>query len=78
MPASTNRTVKEATIAAFQYPALDAVRARVLVFVQAFNFAKHLNALRWRTPFQAVCDAWTKHPSNFKINPHYLIPGPNI
>jgi hypothetical protein len=43
----------------------------------AYNFAKHLKALRWRTPFQAVCAAWHTDPSIFKIDPHHLIPGPN-
>jgi transposase InsO family protein len=72
-----NRTVKEATIKAFHYPGLDALKAHVLAFVRAYNFAKHLKALRWRTPFQAICDAWAKDPSIFKINPHHLFPGPN-
>src|SRR5918993_897064 len=72
-----NRTVKEATIKAFHYPGLDALKAHVLAFVTAYNFAKHLKALRWRTPFQAICDAWTKDRSIFKINPHHLFPGPN-
>jgi len=72
-----NRTVKEATIKAFHYPGLDALKAHVLAFVRAYNFAKHLKALRWRTPFQAVRDAWTRDPSVFKINPHHLIPGPH-
>jgi hypothetical protein len=39
--------------------------------------AKHLKALRWRTPCQVICEAWTKDPSIFKINPHHLIPGPH-
>jgi transposase InsO family protein len=72
-----NRTVKDATIKAFHYPDLAALRAHVLAFVAAYNFAKHLKALRWRTPFQAVLDAWTKDPSIFKMDPHHLIPGPN-
>ncbi|MFH5946852.1 IS481 family transposase [Roseomonas xinghualingensis] len=72
-----NRTVKDATIKAFHYPGLDALKAHVLAFITAYNFAKHLKALRWRTPFQAVCDAWTKDTTIFKINPHHLIPGPN-
>ena len=72
-----NRTVKEATVKAFHYPDLDVLKAHVLAFVTAYNFAKHLKALRWRTPFQAICDAWAKDPSIFKINPHHLIPGPN-
>jgi len=65
-----NRTVKDAAIKAFHYPGLDALKARVLTFITAYNFAKHLKALRWRTPFQAVCDAWTKDPAIFKVNPH--------
>ena len=72
-----NRTVKEATIKVFHYPDLEALKAHVLAFVRAYNFAKHLKALRWRTPFQAICDTWTKDPTIFKINPHHLIPGPN-
>jgi transposase InsO family protein len=72
-----NRTVKDATIKAFHYPDLEALKAHVLAFVTAYNFAKHLKALRWRTPFQAILDAWTKDPSIFKINPHHFIPGPN-
>jgi hypothetical protein len=72
-----NRTVKDATIKAFHYPDLETLRAHVLAFVAAYNVAKHLKALRWRTPFQAICDAWQANPSAFKIDPHHLIPGPN-
>ena len=72
-----NRTVKDATTKAFHYPDLGALKAHVLAFVTAYNFAKHLKALRWRTPFQAVCDGWAKDPTIFKINPHHLIPEPN-
>ena len=72
-----NRTVKDATVKAFHYPGLEALKAHVLAFVRAHNFAKHLKALRWRTPFQAICDAWAKDPSPFTVNPHHLIPGPN-
>jgi transposase InsO family protein len=71
-----NRSVKEVTIKAFHYPDLGALKAHVLAFVAAYNFAKHLKRLRWRTPFQAVLDAWTKDPSIFRMDPHHLIPGP--
>jgi hypothetical protein len=71
-----NRTVKDATVKAFHYPDLKALQAHVLAFVTAYNFAKHLEALRWRTPFEAVCAAWQTDPSIFKIDPHHLIPGP--
>ena len=72
-----NRTMKEATIKAFHYPDLEALQAHVLAFARAHNFAKRLKALRWRTPFQAICDAWAKDPSIFKIDPRHLIPGPH-
>ena len=72
-----NRTVKEATVKTFHYPDLDALKAHVLAFVRAYNFAKHLKALRWRIPFQAVLGAWTKDPSIFRIDPRHLIPGPH-
>ena len=51
-------------------------RGGVLAFVTAYNFAKHLKALRWRTPYQVICEAWTKAPSTFKINLRHLITGP--
>ncbi len=72
-----NRTVKDATIKVFHYETLDSLKAHLLAFVTAYNFAKHLKRLRWRTPFQALCDAWTKDPTPFKINPHHLVPRPN-
>ena len=71
-----NRTVKDATTKAFHYETSDALRAHVLAFVTAHNFAKHLKALRWRTPFQTILDAYKANPSPFKVNPHHLMPGP--
>jgi hypothetical protein len=58
----------------YHYDDLESLKAHVLAFVTAYNFAKHLKA-RWRTPYQVICDAWTKDPSIFKINPHHLMPG---
>jgi hypothetical protein len=72
-----NRTVKDATIKAFHYPDLESLKAHVLAFVSAYNFAKHLKAIRWKTPFEAVCHAWTTTPEIFKLNPRHLTPGPN-
>ncbi len=71
-----NRTIKEATIKAFHFPDFASLKAHVLAFVMAYNFARHLKALRWRTPFKVSCEAWTKTPEQFTINPHHLIPGP--
>jgi transposase-like protein len=70
-----NRTVKDATVKVYHYDDLESLKAHILTFVTAHNFAKHLKALKWRTPYQVICQAWTKDPSIFKINPHQLIPG---
>ncbi len=72
-----NRTVKDATIKVLHYETTQALCAHVLAFVAAYNFAKHLKALRWRTPFQTICEAWKADPTSFKVNPHHIIPGPN-
>jgi len=72
-----NRTIKDATVKVYHYDDLDSLKAHVLAFVTTYNFAKHLKALRWRTPYQVICDAWTKDLSIFKINPHHLTPGPH-
>jgi transposase-like protein len=71
-----NRTIKDATVKVYHYDDLQSLKAHVLAFVTAYNFAKHLKALRWRTPYQVICEAWTKDQSIFKIDPHHLIPGP--
>ena len=70
-----NRTIKDATVKVFHYDDIENLKAHVLAFVTSYNFAKHLKALKWRTPYKAICDAWTRDPKNFKINPHHLIPG---
>ncbi|TIV87415.1 MAG: transposase, partial [Mesorhizobium sp.] len=72
-----NRTIKDATVKIYHYDDLESVKTHVLTFVTAYNFAKHLKALRWKTPYQVICDAWTNDPSIFKINPHHLSAGPH-
>ena len=72
-----NWTVRAATVKAFHYETLESLKANLQAFLAAYNFAKHLKTLRWRTPFQAIRDAWNGAPSIFKINLHDLIPGPH-
>ena len=68
-----HRTIKEATGKAFHYDTRVDLAAHVAAFVTAYNFAKHRKALCRRPPFQAICDAWIKDLSPFKV---HLIPGP--
>ena len=75
----TTLVVRDARKAAKSHrdPDLDSLKAHVLAFVAVYNFAKHLKAIRWKTPFEAVCHAWTTTPDIFKLNPRHLTPGPN-
>ena len=59
-----NRTIKDATIKTYHYDDLENLKAHVMAFATAYNFAKHLKALKWQTPYQAICEAWTKDPSS--------------
>lgn len=70
-----HRTIKDATLKVFHYPDIESLKAHVLAFVNTDNFAKHLKALRWKTPFEAILHAWTKDPTIFAVNPRHLIPG---
>jgi len=40
--ARMNRTIKDATVKVFHYDDLESLKAHVLAFVTAYNFAKHL------------------------------------
>lgn len=71
-----NRTIRDATIKAYHYPDLKSLRAHVLAFVCAFNFAKRLKCLSWKTPYQTIADTWQKNPAIFKADPRHLISGP--
>ena len=45
-----NRTVKDAIVKAFHYPDPDSLKAHVLAFVSAHNFAKHLKPYAGKHP----------------------------
>ena len=70
------RTLKEATVKSSHYETRTDLEAHLRAWVVAYNLGKRLRGLRWRTPCQATCDAWTKDPTRFKADPHHLIAGP--
>jgi hypothetical protein len=70
-----DRTGEEATVEASHSPDLAAPGAHALACAR--DSAEHLERLRWRPPFQAVRDAWSRDPTPFRIDPRHLIPGPH-
>jgi transposase-like protein len=72
-----NRTLKEATTRRYYYDSHDQLRAHLAAFVDAYNFAKRLKALKGFTPFEHICKCWTEDPNRFNVDPTHLSPGPN-
>ncbi len=56
------RTLKEATVRAYQYDTYRQMRWHVADYLAAYNFAKHLKALRWKTPYETIQALWDSRP----------------
>jgi hypothetical protein len=72
------RTLKDATVRAFHYDGVRELRRHVADYLAAYNFAKHLKALRWRTPYETLEALWGGRPELFRRSPDHLTLGPNI
>jgi transposase InsO family protein len=72
------RTLKEATVRAFHYESIRELRRHVADYLTAYNYAKHLKALRWRTPVETLESLWATHAELFRRSPDHLTLGPNM
>ena len=70
-----NRTIKEATVKRFHYGSHDQLRHHLADFVAAYNFGRRLKTLKGLTPYEFVCQCWTKEPKRFTLNPLHQMPG---
>jgi hypothetical protein len=64
-----NRTIKDATVKRFYYDSHDQLRRHLADFVAAYNFGRRLKTLKGLTPYEFICQQWTKEPANFRLNP---------
>jgi len=71
-----NRTIKDATIKRYHYDSHEQLRDHLQLFVDAYNHAHRLKTPRGLTPYERVCQDWTKEPERFRVNPSHHIPGP--
>lgn len=71
------RTIKEATVKSFHYSSVQELRRHVRDWLTAYNFAKQLKALRFKTPYEAIEELWKSKPEIFNVKPHHHTPGPN-
>ena len=70
------RTLKEATVRAYHYETYRQLRRHVAHYLAAYNFARHLKALRWKTPYETIQASWESKPGLFRDSPDHLTPGP--
>ncbi len=73
-----NRTIKEATVKRFYYDNHQQLKQHLYDFINAYNFAKRLKALKGLTPYEFIIKTWTSDPNKFIINPNHYILGLNI
>lgn len=71
------RTIKEATVRAFHYQSIVELRRHVRDWLAAYNFAKQLKALRFRTPYEAIEQLWRSKPEIFNAPPDHHMLGLN-
>src|SRR6266404_8040181 len=64
-----NRTLKEATVNRYHYDGHEQLRAHLADFVTAYNFARRLKILKGLSPYEYICNAWTKEPGRFILDP---------
>jgi transposase InsO family protein len=70
------RTLKETTVRAFYYENIGALRRHVADYLSAYNFAKHLRALRWKTPYETIQALYQTRSELFETSPDHLTLGP--
>ncbi|CAM3027377.1 IS481 family transposase ISMdi4 [Methylobacterium mesophilicum] len=73
-----NRTIKDATVKRYHYTDNDELRRHLQLFVEAYNYGHRLKTLRGLTPYEFICQTWTKEPGRFMLDPSHHMPGPNI
>jgi transposase InsO family protein len=70
------RSIKETTVRAFHYEDIWAMRRHVADYLAAYNFAKQLKALKWRTPYETLQALYEARAELFYESPDHFTPGP--
>jgi transposase InsO family protein len=73
-----NRTLKDATVRRYDYQSHEQLRAHLQSFLMAYNFARRLKTLKGLTPYDYICQIWTKDPDRFHCDPCQHTVGLNI
>lgn len=71
------RTIKDAAVRSFHYASLIDLRRHVRDWLLAYNYAKQLKALRFKTPFEAIQQIAAEKPELIVRQPNHHMPGLN-
>jgi hypothetical protein len=52
------------------------IRADLQLVLDAYNHARRLKTLRGFTPYEFICQVWTKESDRFRLDPSHHIPAP--
>src|SRR5881392_52156 len=61
----------------YHYDSHDQLRAHLVDFVTAYNFARRRKILKGLSPYEYICSTWTKEPGRFILDPIHQMPGLN-
>jgi Integrase core domain len=71
------RTIKEATTKSFHYTSIQGLRRHVADWLIAYNFAKQLKVLNFRTQYEAINALWNSKIDAFIIRTTHHMLRPN-
>jgi transposase InsO family protein len=72
-----NRTITEATVKRFHYDSHHQLDSHLADFVAAYNFGRRRKTLKGLSPYEFICQRWTKEPERFILDPIHQMPGLN-
>ena len=72
-----SRTLKEATVATFHYDNHQQLKRHLHDFLKAYNHARRLKALNWKTPAEKIIETFEATPNIFHSNPYHYSLGLN-
>ena len=61
----------------YHYDSHEQLRAHLADFITAYNFARRLKVLKGLSPYEYICNAWTKEAGRFILDPIHQMPGLN-
>ena len=72
-----NRTINEATVKRYHYDDNGQLTHYLDDFIAAYNYGRRLKTLKGLTPYEFICQAWTKQPEKFRLDLIHQMPGLN-